>query len=166
MGIRALWTVSVMNDRAFRSTGRSQTVNEYHKCAGCQPVSSQAAKTKLRLAPFPFRVEYVSGKAIPVADALSRAPIGIGNNDLVDDIEAYINIVAIAGLPVSDILFGEFCAATPEDQQLSVVLSYLQSSWPKERHYVGQKARPFWDIRHTPSCVDGIILRGKQNCGS
>ena len=81
---------------------------------------------------------------------------------MVDDIEAYINIVTVAGLSVSDILFGEFRAATQEDQQLSVVLSYLQSSWPKERHNVGQEARPFWDIRHTLSCVDGIILRGEQ----
>ncbi|XP_062505775.1 uncharacterized protein K02A2.6-like [Corticium candelabrum] len=119
-------------------------------------------RLKLRLAPFSFRVEYVSGRAIPVADALSRAPIGRGNNDLVDDIEAYINIVRVAGLPVFDVILGEFRAATQEDQQLSVVLSYLQSSWPKERHNVRQKARPFGDIRHTLSCVDGIILRGEQ----
>ena len=79
-----------------------------------------------------------------------------------DDIEAYMNIVTVAGLPVSDVLFWEFRAATQEDQQLSVILSYLQSSWPKERHNVRQKARPFGDIRHTLSCVDGTILRREQ----
>ena len=71
MGMRALWTVSIRNDRAFRSRDRSQTVSEYHECAGCQPVSSQATKDKIVASTFSFRVEYVSGKAIPVADALS-----------------------------------------------------------------------------------------------
>ena len=57
-------------------------------------------RLKLRLAPFFFRVEYVPGKAIPVDDALSRAPVGRGENDMVDEIEAYVNIVTVAGLPV------------------------------------------------------------------
>ena len=80
---------------------------------------------------------------------------------MVDDIEAYVNIVTVAGLPVSDVLFGEFHVATQEDRQLSVLLSYLES-WPKERHSVRHEARPFWDIRHSLSCVDGLILRGDQ----
>ena len=52
------------------------------------------------------------------------------------DIEAYVNMVTVAGLLVSDVLFGEFCSATQEDQQLSVVLLYLQLYWPKEQHSI------------------------------
>ena len=78
-----------------------------------------------------------------MADALSRAPVSKGESGLADDVEAYVNIVTIARMPVSDVLFGEIRTATLEDQQLSVLLSHLQSSWSKVRKKVREDIRQF-----------------------
>ena len=56
---------------------------------------------KMRLVPFHYRVEFVPGKQLLVADALSRAPVETENDTISEEIEMHLNMVTIAGIPAS-----------------------------------------------------------------
>ena len=59
----------------------------------------------LRWMLFCYRVKYVPGKEISVADALSRTPVSKGVF-WPTKFEVYVSIVTVAGLPVPDFLSG------------------------------------------------------------
>lgn len=119
-------------------------------------------RLKIRLARFFYTVVYVPGKELLVADALSRAPTEDENFAGHADLDYYVQAVMLPGLPVSDVLFTRLRQATRDDSQLSVLLRYLQSSWPPDRAHTPMEVRPYWDSRHMLSVVEGLILKGSQ----
>ena len=80
---------------------------------------------KMRLVPFHYRVEFVRGKQLLVADALSRAPVETENDTISEEIEMHLNMVTIAGIPASDELFTELAEETEKDPELSRLMLYL-----------------------------------------
>ena len=55
---------------------------------------------KMRLVPFHYRVEFVPGKQLLVADALSRAPVETENDTISEEIEMHLNMVPSQGYPL------------------------------------------------------------------
>ena len=63
-----------------------------------------------------YRVQYVPGKDLTVADASSRCPMGNRSNNMANDIETYISAATLARLSASDELFADIRQATEKDQ--------------------------------------------------
>jgi transposase InsO family protein len=116
----------------------------------------------MRLAPFHYRVEFVPGKELLVADALSRAPVEKGNDSKSEEMEMHLSMVTVAGIPASDELFRELAEETKKDPELSRLMPYLLSEWPRTRQRVHQDVRAYWDSRHLLSTVNGLVFRGER----
>ena len=97
-----------------------------------------------------------------MADALSRAPVETENDTISEEIEMHLNMVTIAGIPASDELFTELAEETEKDLELSRLMPYLLSEWPRTRQQVHQEVRAYWDSRHLLSTVNGLALRGER----
>ena len=112
-----------------------------------------------------FTVEYVPGKKLVVADALSRAPIlATEIQDEMMKLELlHEHIFVITALfPASDAQLQRIREETKNDLQLGTLLQILQSAWPAAKSQLDINVRPFWDSRHLFTQVDGLILRGPQ----
>ena len=75
-------------------------------------------RLEIRLTRFHYHVQYVPGKDLTVADALSRCPMANTSNNMANDIETYISAGTLAGLPAPDALFANIRQATEKDPQL------------------------------------------------
>lgn len=117
---------------------------------------------KMRLAPFSYRVEFVPGKDLLVADTLSRAPVEKGNNSISEEIEMHLSMVTVAGIPASDEFFTRLADETEKDPELSRLMPYLLYEWPRTRQQVHQEVRAYWDSRHLFSTEKGIVFRGER----
>lgn len=130
-----------------------------HDLEQCPP---RLQRLKRSMARFYCRVVFVPGKDLLVADTLSRAPVDTdGSGERVQEMDQYVSVVALAGLPVSDVLFEDIRQATLQQKELSA-LPYLRGSWPSCRKGAKVEARRFWDIRHTLSVEYGVVPRGDQ----
>ena len=68
------------------------------------------------------------GNNIPVADALSRAPLREkGNNQ-------FESVSNVSLLPISSANFNKFKNAVAKDQTFSLLKSTILSGWPSQRH--------------------------------
>ena len=116
----------------------------------------------MRLMRYNVTAEYVPGKDMVVADALSRSPMA-GNhiNRLQNDIEEYVNEV-MASWPASDAKLNQIREATQQDVNLKTAMEYTISGWPTHKQDVWLAARDLFNIRQELSVCDGLLLRGDR----
>jgi hypothetical protein len=126
-------------------------------------VPMRLQKMLLQLQSYSFTLVGKSGKEVPVADALSRAPINAHYSDLVE-LRNY-NVCAVEHTSMS--VFSEKKAeqlrkmteSDPVYQELSHV---IVQGWPNERSQVQDTVKPFWDFKDELSVYDGIVFRGER----
>ena len=118
-------------------------------------------RMKLRMMKYCFHVEYVPGKSLVVADALSRAPVRGDDSGIADIVDEYISVVTDLW-PASDHQLQRIRDETRKDSQLTALLRILQTNWPLTKSALTIEVKPFWDGRHLFSQIDGLILRGNQ----
>ncbi|GBM33340.1 hypothetical protein AVEN_194946-1 [Araneus ventricosus] len=79
-------------------------------------LSPRLQKMKLKMIRYSYQVQYIPGKDLVIADALSRSPIeGREDEELLEEITAYIQMV-IATLPATDKRLSEILQAQQEDE--------------------------------------------------
>ena len=78
-------------------------------------------RLKLRMMRYYFRVEYVPGKKLAVADALSRAPVEETDNEIASLVEEHVQIFEEA-LQGSDKQIQRLRDETGKDFQLAALL--------------------------------------------
>ena len=115
----------------------------------------------LRLMKYNATAEFVPGKLLTVADALSRKPVGPGISTTDNDVEAYVCGIREM-LPMSDRRLAEVRTATEEDQDLQLVMRYTLTGWPRRTKDVLPSARSYHHIRNELSVADGLLLRGAR----
>ena len=128
----------------------------------CPP---RLVRLKFRMLRYCFTVEYVPGKKLVVADALSGAPIVTDESQQETTpselLEEHISVIT-ALLSASDLQLQRIREETEKDVRLAALLKILQSEWPAAKSQLNINAKPFWDTRHLFTLVDGLILRGAQ----
>ena len=91
-------------------------------------------RIRMRLMGFDYSVEYIPGKYIYTADALSRAPISnvqcSAENELQKDISLYGNSV-MTSLPASDKKLDEIMKAQNEDSLCTQLKKDCVEGWPE-----------------------------------
>ena len=110
---------------------------------------------------FHYTVSHVPGKALTVADALSRAPND--DTDSSDDefhhkVEAFVNLV-FKELPASESRLKEIKEKQLQDETCQMLMKYCQSEWPP-RSKIASSAKPYISVANELSVCEGILLRG------
>ena len=119
----------------------------------------------MRLMRFNVTAEFVPGKEMVVADALSREPAIDDESQNIDSITQQVRVQVEemkATWPASDQKLEELKEATRRDIQLPYVIQHTMQGWPANRQDVILAARDFYDIRQELSIYDGLLLRGNR----
>ena len=117
-------------------------------------------RMKLRLMRYCFEVQYVPGKYLSVADALSRAPVDQEDSSVESVVQEHVAVITEL-CPESDSQLQKTREATLQDPQLAVLLNVLQTSWPTCQK-LPKEIQQFWPYQHLLTQVQGLILKGVQ----
>uniref|UniRef100_A0A3Q2PQQ5 Gypsy retrotransposon integrase-like protein 1 n=1 Tax=Fundulus heteroclitus TaxID=8078 RepID=A0A3Q2PQQ5_FUNHE len=116
----------------------------------------------IRLMKFNPVAEYVPGKHLVVADALSRQPMAETDpGDLEAEVKAYVDSVE-DDLRVRKPIIEQIKDQTRTDAELQCVLRYVQKGWPEHSKSVAVRASAYFKDRGTLSEYNGLLRRGKQ----
>ena len=113
----------------------------------------------MRLMRFKAKAEHVPGKGLVVADTLSRNPLAAlsETSDTQEDVKAYVDAAEMEK-PASPEKIERMKFATASDPQLSRVLNYTVSGWPRYAKDVPEEIRQYHALRGELSVVDGKII--------
>ena len=110
----------------------------------------------MRAQEYNFKVTYKSGKDIPIADALSRAPVNSSKSEEI--------------IPVNNLSFTSFKASrldeirmkTQSDDTLKLLKQTIIKGWPQNKASIPLSLTPYFNYRDELSVQDGIVLRGER----
>ena len=109
-----------------------------------------------------LNVNYVPGKYLYVADALSRAYISdSAATGAPEDIEVMVHSLT-SSLPISPQKLEAFQKAMAADRDLQHLLSVVRCGWPKSFKSVPASLRPYWNVRDEIHEADGLLFRGNR----
>ncbi len=121
---------------------------------------SRVQRLLMRLMAFNIKPVYVPGKQLVIADALSRAPVGVPGpevQELVDDIESYCQVTR-SQWPASTQMLDNIREATSQDAVLMAVMKQTLSGWPRYAKDVDIGIREYFSVNAHLSVMDGLLL--------
>ncbi|XP_003740183.1 uncharacterized protein K02A2.6-like [Galendromus occidentalis] len=119
-------------------------------------LSPRLQKMMLRLLRFDFKLQYIPGKYMFIADALSRKPLA--KTTSAPEIEdRALNVYAMTTL--SDRRKNIMQQQTEQDPQLQEVIRFIRNGWPDHKHKCQPETKLYWDVRDELTCDDGILFR-------
>ena len=118
----------------------------------------------LKLQPYSFKLVGKPGKDIPVADALSRAPLRYCYPGLVDDMKDFhVCLTEIMSTQsFSDEKLNKVKQSTKNDPTLQLLSTYIINGWPKYRSECDNEIKPYWDSRDSLTIYNDIIFKGEK----
>ena len=117
----------------------------------------------LRMMRYNFTIVHVPGKALVIADALSRAPVHADVTDsfnLQESTETFISAV-VETLPASASRLEQIAKAQSTDPILQQVIRFCQEGWPTN-HMIKGSLRPYWCICSELSMHNCLLLRAHR----
>ncbi|GFX26192.1 retrovirus-related Pol polyprotein from transposon 17.6 [Trichonephila clavipes] len=122
-------------------------------------ISPRLQRMLLRLNKHNIQLEYVPGKNLVIADALSRAQSTTDNFDEVLIQEATVRINLLT--QTSPTKWEEIASLTAGDPEMQDVLFHINNGWPQKKIKIA--AQPYWHCKEELySTKEGIICRGQQ----
>ena len=114
---------------------------------------------RLRLMRYDYQVQYVPGKLQVTADALSRAPVSLPEQQdklFVEEVEA-LTAQTITALPATINRLQAIREAQKTDEECTLVRAYCIQGWPA---YMPHQPlmRPYWESRNHLAIVDDLLL--------
>jgi hypothetical protein len=141
---------------------RQKTIMNVQQLDECPP---RLMRMKFRMLRYYYTLQYVPGKTLAVADALSRAPVGPAEDRtdkiIAELVEDHVSVVSTLW-PAFDRQLQRIRDETLKDPELASLIDNLKSEWPTTSSSLRLDLRQFWDSRHLFTQVDGIILRGPR----
>ena len=116
----------------------------------------------MRLMRFNVKAEYVPGKELVVADALSRSPQPLKKEDeaedkLIEDIYAHLDAVKMSW-PATDRRLQEYAEESNKDSIIRQAIAYTREGWPEYVSDVEEELREFFPFRHELSEHNGLLI--------
>ncbi|GBM86637.1 hypothetical protein AVEN_71838-1 [Araneus ventricosus] len=120
-------------------------------------ISPRLQRMKLKMMRYTYQVQYIPGKDLVIAYALSRSPIeGREDEELSEEITAYIEMV-IATLPATDEGLSEIWQAQQEDEVCIQLINFVQKGWP-EKNALPTHLSKYWEYRHSINIQDELLM--------
>ncbi|GFU21599.1 transposon Tf2-12 polyprotein, partial [Nephila pilipes] len=123
-------------------------------------ISPRLQRMLLRLNKYNIQLEYVPGKNLVIADALSRAQSTTDKFDEVLGQEATVRINLLT--QASPTKWEEIAKMTTDDPEMQDVLFHINNGWPEKRK-TKIAAQPYWHCKEELySTKERIICRGQR----
>lgn len=120
-------------------------------------ISPRMLRWALLLNSYDYEIEYVEGKKIGNADALSRWP---SNTEEHTEDEEYLGVLLIEETPIAlDLSALEVARLTRKDKILSKIMYWIRNGWPAK---VENEFKVYWQKREELSTYQGCILWGSR----
>ena len=123
----------------------------------------------MRLMRFSVLAEYVPGKEMMAADALSRSPQTCDNTDtdgviqMISDIEHHLDSVDMTwSMEATDKRLKEIADESKKDSVIQAALHYVQVGWPEYASEVDDSLRDLYAVRGELSEHLGLLTRGSR----
>ena len=107
-----------------------------------------------------LNLKHLSGKSIPLADALSRKFAQVTYPEIGKGLKTHVYSV-IVNLPVSDKKLEAIQNATDNNQQFVTLLNTILGDWPEQRKNCPENIAEFWNHCDEITVTDGILFRGQ-----
>eukprot|EP00057_Strongylocentrotus_purpuratus_P014994 XP_011669468.1 PREDICTED: uncharacterized protein LOC105440709 [Strongylocentrotus purpuratus] len=121
-----------------------------HKHLAAAPPRLQ--RMLLRLQPYKLTIVYKPGKDVPVADCLSRRPLGPPEHIHLD---LQINFVQFAPDRLSQLK-----EETAKNAEFAALQTVIVKGWPEKRRELPRQLQRYWAFRDQLAVEDGLILNG------
>lgn len=117
----------------------------------------------MRLMRYKPVAEYVPGKTLLIADALSRSPQSYTKEvtDAHSEVECYVATV-IQGIPASPSRMENIKMSTAADCELQSVIKLVRGGWPEYSGNVPLQVRAYMKVKNELSEADGLLIRGSR----
>ena len=118
---------------------------------------------RMRMMWFDYKVVYIPGKLLSIADALSRSPIcfvATAEDDLISEVEDHVNNV-VTNFPASDKMLQTIRDELLADPICSTVIKYCEGGWPSSRS-VCHVLQTFYQVRDDLAHQKGLLLKGDR----
>ena len=106
-------------------------------------------------------VEYVPGKQLVIADALSRKPLPHtpqhDDIELSDDVAAYVDVIE-RGWPATTDRLARIRDETARDATMTTLMNLVQNGWPRHERAIPHCMRDYYRERGLLSVTDGVIV--------
>ena len=115
----------------------------------------------LRLMRFNVVAEYVRGRDMVMADALSRMPLSSQISTTEKEVAAYVKAVRFRQ-PASDRKLEEIRRCMREDAGIQSAMNYTLLGWPWQKDDVADVAQAYHHVRAELSVANDLLLRGNR----
>ena len=112
----------------------------------------------LRCQKYNYTLKYQSGNSIPIADALSRAPLV----EVATPAEEVFTVNNVNLSPINSSRLNDIRIATDSDCVLQQLKQIILQGWPVHKSAIPSELVAFFDFRDELTVQDGIILRGDR----
>ena len=132
-------------------------------CKHLDSLPPRILRFRLRLNRFNYSIQYVPGKQMYTADALSRSPVALPGSQSIkfqEELEFYVEAVTTY-LPASKDTLDCYRRAQEADAICSTIKEFSESRWPA-RYAVSTEIRPYWTERGKFSVASGLLLYGSR----
>ena len=157
-----VWGLEKFNHYVF---GRSIKVQTDHKPLvsitrkNLVNATPRLARMLIHTQPYNIDVEYVPGKQIQLADALSRiTPLDrkavVGLDLSVHEVRAYLNASTSCMSDIHEMI--------NKDPELCMLRDTITEGWPEFRHDCPSILQPYWNYRDELAVEDGLPLKGTK----
>lgn len=127
-------------------------------------LSPRLQRFRLRLMRYEYKIFYIPGKELLVADALSRnfldkthIPV---DNELAEETEAHISLI-VTSLPVKPYFLDQIKVEQENDEICKKLREYYLHGWP-QKNKVSKEMLPYYQYRFEISHSQGFLLRGAR----
>ena len=110
-----------------------------------------------------FTIEYVPGKILQAADALSRINLNqpeASDTELAIEASFYLGTI-MKNIPISEKRLKDIKLETELDEVSQKLMTYIQNGWP-EKYEVNHLVRPYWEAKADITAENGILLYGTR----
>jgi len=106
---------------------------------------------------YDYRIQYVPGKDVGLADALSRLPNYSDKGNIPLDVK--VNTMSFSEVKITDIR-----EETQRDATLNALKELIYNGFPDYIKDVPSDLRSFWSYRDELSIDNGVIMKGERIC--